>query len=109
MVTPTAPPAIGNLGLLGDTRTAALVDTGGRVFAIYLTEVLLLVMAVVFLFLQSVRAVLIPATTVPVTIIGAFIAMAGLGFFILDENDGDDFFFLGGQLLGNVGIWYFFD
>src|SRR5262245_1238747 len=31
MVTPTGPPAIGDLGLLGDTRTAALVDTRGRV------------------------------------------------------------------------------
>jgi GH15 family glucan-1,4-alpha-glucosidase len=31
VVTPTGPPAIGDLGLLGDTRTAALVDTGGRV------------------------------------------------------------------------------
>lgn len=30
-MTPTGPPAIGDLGLLGDTRTAALVDTGGRV------------------------------------------------------------------------------
>jgi len=27
----TGPPAIGDLGLLGDTRTAALVDTRGRV------------------------------------------------------------------------------
>ena len=35
---------------------------------------------VILLFLQSFRAMLVPATTVPVTIIGAFIAMAALGF-----------------------------
>jgi hydrophobic/amphiphilic exporter-1 (mainly G- bacteria), HAE1 family len=39
-----------------------------------------LVLAVILLFLQNLRAMLVPATTVPVTIIGAFIAMAGLGF-----------------------------
>ena len=32
------------------------------------------------LFLQNFRAMLVPATTVPVTIIGAFIAIAALGF-----------------------------
>jgi len=46
------------------------------------------------------------AFLVPNVAIGA---MAGLGFFVLDQQDGDDFFFLGGQLLGNLGIWYFFD
>ena len=35
---------------------------------------------VILLFLQNFRAMLVPATTVPVTIIGAFIAMAALGF-----------------------------
>lgn len=39
-----------------------------------------LVLIVIVMFLQSGRAVLIPATTVPVTIIGAFAAMALLGF-----------------------------
>jgi HAE1 family hydrophobic/amphiphilic exporter-1 len=39
-----------------------------------------LVLAVVILFLQNWRATLVPATTVPVTIIGAFAAMAMLGF-----------------------------
>ena len=33
-------------------------------------------------FLQNLRAMLVPATTVPVTIIGAFAAMALLGFTI---------------------------
>ena len=41
-----------------------------------------LVLAVVILFLQNWRATLVPATTVPVTIIGAFAAMAALGFSI---------------------------
>ncbi len=39
-----------------------------------------LVLIVILLFLQNFRAMLVPATTVPVTIIGAFIAMAALGF-----------------------------
>jgi HAE1 family hydrophobic/amphiphilic exporter-1 len=39
-----------------------------------------LVLVVILVFLQNWRGMLVPATTVPVTIIGAFIAMAGLGF-----------------------------
>ena len=39
-----------------------------------------LVLAVILLFLQDWRATLVPATTVPVTIIGAFAAMAALGY-----------------------------
>jgi len=42
----------------------------------------ILVLIVILLFLQSFRAMLVPATTVPVTIIGAFIAMAAMGFTI---------------------------
>lgn len=41
-----------------------------------------LVLLVIVIFLQDWRAILVPATTVPVTIIGAFAAMAGLGFSI---------------------------
>ncbi len=40
----------------------------------------ILVLIVILLFLQNFRAMLVPATTVPVTIIGAFIAMAALDF-----------------------------
>ena len=40
----------------------------------------ILVLIVILLFLQSFRAMLVPATAVPVTIIGAFIAIAALGF-----------------------------
>ena len=47
-----------------------------------LFEACLLVLAVILLFLQSFRATLVPATTVPVTIIGAFAAMAVLHFSI---------------------------
>src|SRR5262247_2117388 len=39
-----------------------------------------LVLIVILVFLQNLRAMLVPATTVPVTIIGAFIAMAALDF-----------------------------
>jgi HAE1 family hydrophobic/amphiphilic exporter-1 len=41
-----------------------------------------LVLVVILVFLQDWRAMLVPATTVPVTIIGAFAAMAALGFTI---------------------------
>ena len=47
-----------------------------------LAEAGVLVLVVILLFLQDWRAVLIPATTVPVTIIGAFAGMAALGFSI---------------------------
>ena len=45
-----------------------------------LIEAGLLVLVVILIFLQDWRAMLVPATTVPVTIIGAFAAMAALGF-----------------------------
>ena len=45
-----------------------------------LIEAALLVLIVILVFLQDWRAMLVPATTVPVTIIGAFAAMAVLGF-----------------------------
>ncbi len=47
-----------------------------------LFEAGLLVLVVIVVFLQDWRATLVPATTVPVTIIGAFAAMAVLGFSI---------------------------
>jgi len=40
----------------------------------------ILVLIVILIFLQNFRATLVPATTVPVTIIGAFAAMSALGF-----------------------------
>ncbi|MBB4566721.1 efflux RND transporter permease subunit [Rhizobium leucaenae] len=45
-----------------------------------LIEAGVLVLVVILVFLQDWRAMLVPATTVPVTIIGAFAAMAALGF-----------------------------
>ena len=47
-----------------------------------LIEAAVLVLIVILVFLQDWRATLVPATTVPVTIIGAFAAMAALGFTI---------------------------
>ncbi|MEN6617816.1 MAG: efflux RND transporter permease subunit [Syntrophorhabdus sp.] len=47
-----------------------------------LIEAAILVLIVIMIFLQSTRALLVPATTVPVTIIGAFAAMYALGFTI---------------------------
>ena len=47
-----------------------------------LFEASALVLIVIIVFLQNWRATLVPATTVPVTIIGAFAAMAVMGFSI---------------------------
>ncbi len=45
-----------------------------------LIEAAVLVLVVILMFLQDWRATLVPATTVPVTIVGAFAMMAALGF-----------------------------
>ncbi len=52
--------------------------------AVYTTiaEAVGLVVLVIFVFLRSLRAVIIPLVTIPVSIIGAFILMAALGFSI---------------------------
>ncbi len=47
-----------------------------------LVEALILVILVVYLFLQSWRATIIPAVAVPVSLIGTFAGMAALGFSI---------------------------
>jgi len=47
-----------------------------------LIEAGVLVLVVIVIFLQDWRATLVPATTIPVTIIGCFAAMAALGFTI---------------------------
>ncbi|MCX7116551.1 MAG: efflux RND transporter permease subunit [Legionellales bacterium] len=47
-----------------------------------LFEAGVLVLIVILVFLQNIRATLVPATTVPVTIIGAFLAMLAMGFSI---------------------------
>jgi HAE1 family hydrophobic/amphiphilic exporter-1 len=67
-------------------KTESLYDTtifiNQSIDAVYTTLALagVLVLIVIMLFLQNMRAMLVPATTVPVTIIGAFAAMALLGF-----------------------------
>ncbi|TWF58964.1 efflux RND transporter permease subunit [Neorhizobium alkalisoli] len=47
-----------------------------------LIEACVIVLIVILLFLQDWRAMLVPATTVPVTLVGAFTAMAAFGFSI---------------------------
>jgi len=47
-----------------------------------LTETLLIVVLVIFLFLGSLRAVLVPVAAIPLSIIGAFFLMQTLGFSI---------------------------
>ena len=62
--------------------TTRFVRASLREVYVTLAEAAVLVLVVILLFLQNWRATLVPATTVPVTIIGAFMAMALLGFSI---------------------------
>ncbi len=62
--------------------TTLSVREGVREIITTLWEALLLVIFVVFLFLQNFRATLIPALTVPVSLIGTFIFFPILGFSI---------------------------
>jgi HAE1 family hydrophobic/amphiphilic exporter-1 len=60
--------------------TTKFVEASIREVYKTLLEAGVLVLIVIVVFLQDWRAMLVPATTVPVTIIGAFAAMAALGF-----------------------------
>jgi len=62
--------------------TTKPITAGIREIIITLFEALALVILVVFVFLQSFRATLIPALTVPVSLIGAFAVFPLLGFSI---------------------------
>ncbi|MGY3075517.1 preprotein translocase subunit SecF [Bradyrhizobium sp. LM6.10] len=71
-------------GMKYDTPFDTTKFVQASVHEVYMTliEAGLLVLVVILVFLQDWRAMLVPATTVPVTIIGAFAAMAALGFTI---------------------------
>jgi HAE1 family hydrophobic/amphiphilic exporter-1 len=62
--------------------TSKFVDSAIKEVYRTLIETGALVLIVILIFLQSWRALLVPATTVPVTIIGAFAVMSLLGFSI---------------------------
>jgi multidrug efflux pump len=62
--------------------TTLAVSAGIREIVITLVEALLLVVLVVFIFLQGVRATLIPLLAVPVALVGAFMVFPLLGFSI---------------------------
>ncbi|MBM3647053.1 MAG: multidrug efflux RND transporter permease subunit [Alphaproteobacteria bacterium] len=62
--------------------TTRFVNASIKEVFVTLIEAGILVLVVIVLFLQDWRAMLVPATTIPVTIIGAFAAMAALGFTI---------------------------
>jgi HAE1 family hydrophobic/amphiphilic exporter-1 len=69
-------------GLAYDVPFDTTVFVKASIEEVYKTliEAAILVLIVILIFLQDWRAMLVPATTVPVTIIGAFAAMAALGF-----------------------------
>jgi HAE1 family hydrophobic/amphiphilic exporter-1 len=60
--------------------TTVFVQASIKEVWITLFEAGVLVLIVILVFLQDWKAMLVPATTVPVTIIGSFAAMAALGF-----------------------------
>ena len=62
--------------------TTRFVEVSIQEVAITFVEAILLVVLVVFLFLQSVRAMIIPVIAIPVSIIGTFAGMYLLGFSI---------------------------
>ena len=69
-------------GLVYSTPFDTTVFVNESVHEVYKTlfEAAVLVLLVILVFLQDWRAMLVPTTTVPVTIIGAFAAMWALGF-----------------------------
>jgi HAE1 family hydrophobic/amphiphilic exporter-1 len=71
-------------GLAYDIPFDTTIFVKASVDEVYKTlfEAAILVLIVILVFLQDWRAMLVPATTVPVTIVGAFAAMAALGFTI---------------------------
>jgi HAE1 family hydrophobic/amphiphilic exporter-1 len=69
-------------GLTYDVPFDTTIFVNASIDEVYKTlfEAAILVLIVIMLFLQDWRAMLVPATTVPVTIIGAFAAMSAMGF-----------------------------
>ena len=69
-------------GLVHDIPFDTTIFVKQSIDEVYKTlfEAGILVLIVIMIFLQDWRAMLVPATTVPVTIIGAFACMAALGF-----------------------------
>ncbi|WP_172328893.1 efflux RND transporter permease subunit [Mangrovicoccus sp. HB161399] len=61
---------------------AVFIETSIRQVAHVFAEAVLLVTAVIFLFLGSLRLALVPAVTIPISILGAMLAMLLLGFSI---------------------------
>lgn len=61
-------------------NTTAFVNASVHEVYKTLIEACVIVLVVILFFLQDWRAMLVPATTVPVTLIGAFAAMAAFGF-----------------------------
>jgi HAE1 family hydrophobic/amphiphilic exporter-1 len=69
-------------GIVYSTPYDTTIFVNASIHEVYKTliEAGVLVLIVILVFLQDWRAMLVPATTVPVTIIGAFAAMWALGF-----------------------------
>jgi hydrophobe/amphiphile efflux-1 (HAE1) family protein len=71
-------PASVHLEILGDRTQTIRASVRDLQFTLLLS--VLLVVAVVYAFLRDVRATLIPAITIPLSLLGTFAAMAALGY-----------------------------
>ena len=60
--------------------TSIFIDRSIKAVYHTVAEAIALVVLIIFIFLRSVRATLIPLVTIPVSLIGAFALMAALGF-----------------------------
>lgn len=60
--------------------TSIFIDRSIKAVYTTIAEAVLLVVVIIFLFLRSVRATLIPLVTIPVSLIGAFALMYAFGF-----------------------------
>ncbi len=62
--------------------SSVFIDRSIKAVFAAITEAMLLVLLIIFLFLRNIRATLIPLVTIPVSLIGAFALMLVLGFTI---------------------------
>lgn len=62
--------------------TSIFIDRSIKAVYTTIAEAVLLVVLVIFVFLRSLRATLIPLVTIPVSLIGAFVFMYAMGFTI---------------------------
>ncbi len=71
-----------NISLLQAQDSSVFIEQAIKEVYLTLSIAMILVIAVIYVFLGSLRATLIPAVTVPISLVGAFAILAALGFSI---------------------------